>query len=185
MLPLGTHLPDVTLPDVHGVERSLVDIAGGQALLVCFLCNHCPYVQHIEHGIADVARDYPGVSVVAICSNDAAAYPDDDIPGLLDQISRTGWSFPYLVDADQSVAHLFQAACTPDFYLFDSSGVLAYRGAFDDARPKQPTEVTGRDIRAALDAIASGQDIPSEQRPSMGCGIKWKPGNEPNVDGQH
>jgi thiol-disulfide isomerase/thioredoxin len=183
MLPLGTPLPNVALLDVHDVERTLVDIADGRPLLVCFVCNHCPYVQHIEHGIAAVAQDYPDIAVVAICSNDAAAYPDDDIPGLLDQISRTGWTFPYLVDTDQSVAHIFQAACTPDFYLFDASGVLVYRGAFDDARPKQPTEVTGRDIRAALDAITSGRDISREQRPSMGCGIKWKPGNEPNVDG--
>jgi hypothetical protein len=185
MLPLGTPLPHVTLHDVYGVEQTLAGIADGRSLLVCFVCNHCPYVQHIEHGIADVAKDYPNVAVVAICSNDAAACPDDDVPGLLEQISRTGWTFPYLVDADQSVAHMFQAACTPDFYLFDAHGVLVYRGAFDDARPKQQTAVTGRDIRAALDALEAGQVVPIEQRPSLGCGIKWKPGNEPNPDGQH
>jgi thiol-disulfide isomerase/thioredoxin len=182
MLPLGTLLPDVSLPDIHGVAHRLADLGKDRPLLVCFVCNHCPYVQHLEQGIAEVMRDYPDVAIVAICSNDVDAYPDDDIPGLLDQINRTGWTFPYLVDGDQFVAHAFQAACTPDFFLFDSSGVLVYRGAFDDSRPKQPTPVTGRDIRSALDALAAGHPIATEQRPSVGCGIKWKPGNEPNLD---
>lgn len=182
MLPLGTPLPSVTMPDTSGHERNLVDIAQGKPLLVCFLCNHCPYVQHIEAGIADLERDYPNVRIVAICSNDAEQYPDDDLPGLLEQIDRTGWQFPYLIDADQSVAHRFQAACTPDFYLFDGDGSLVYRGAFDDARPRQETPVTGKHMRAALDAVLAGTAPSAEQRPSMGCGIKWKPGNEPDVN---
>lgn len=179
MLPLGTPVPDVTLPGVYGTPRSIVQIAANRPLLVCLLCNHCPYVQHLELGISALERDYPDLAIAGICSNDADNYPDDDVPGLLAQIDRTGWTFPYLVDADQSVAHQFQAACTPDFFLFDAAGTLAYRGAFDDARPKQPTPVTGNALRAALDALARGETPHHDQRPALGCGIKWKPGNAP------
>lgn len=179
MLALGTPLPDLVLPDVTGQPISLRESQSGKPLLVMFLCQHCPYVQHLEMGIASLENDYPEVSIIAICSNDVDAYPDDDIPGLLAQIQRTGWTFPYLVDASQSAAHTFQAACTPDFYLFDTAGSLAYRGAFDDARPKNSTPVTGAHIRQALDAVLVGNSPSIDQRPSMGCGIKWKPGNEP------
>jgi peroxiredoxin len=179
MLALGTPLPDIALPDLSGTVVALHDLNVDRPLLVMFLCQHCPYVQHLERGIASLEEDYPNISMVGICSNDVIAYPDDDVPGLLAQQQRTGWTFPYLVDSEQSAAHVLQAACTPDFYLFDSTGLLVYRGAFDDARPKQPTPVTGSDIRRAIDDVTNGQTPSAPQRPSLGCGIKWKPGNEP------
>jgi peroxiredoxin len=180
MIPLGTPLPNVTLPDLDGNLVDLSAYAAGRPLVVAFVCNHCPYVKHIEQGFASFAADHPDLAIVAICSNDVENYPDDDVAGLKDQVNRTGWSFPYLIDADQSVAHEFRAACTPDFFCFDGSGALAYRGAFDAARPNQPTPVDGADLRAAVAAISAGEAVPEPHRPSMGCGIKWKPGNEPS-----
>lgn len=179
MLPLGTKLPMIELFDLDNNRQSLSSIAHGRPLLVCFLCNHCPYVKHIERGMAELEQDYPNVAIVGICSNDSQAYPEDDVQGLKDQVRRSGWGFTYLIDSDQCAAHQFQAVCTPDFYLFDREGTLVYRGAFDDSRPKQSTPVTGRDIRTALDHLAGDTEIPGDQRPSMGCGIKWKPGNDP------
>jgi len=179
MLPLGTQMPTIVLPDLNGDLVNVDSFAAGRPLVVAFTCNHCPYVQHIEHELAAVAYQYPSVAFVAICSNDVAQYPDDDVAGLREQANRAGWQFPYLIDADQSIALHLRAACTPDFFCFDDAGALAYRGAFDDARPRQATPVTGCDLRAALDQIVRHAPVPEPHRPSMGCGIKWKPGNEP------
>jgi peroxiredoxin len=179
MLALGTPLPTVILPDVHGAPHNLREYAAGRPLVVVFACNHCPYVQHVELGIGQLSAEFADVAWVAISSNDIDAYPDDDAPGLRAQQLRAGWNFPYLMDADQSVAKSFKAACTPDFYLFDAQGLLVYRGAFDDARPKQPTPVTGDRLRSAITATLAGESPDERQQPSLGCGIKWRPGNEP------
>jgi peroxiredoxin len=179
MLALGTELPNVTLPDLNGTHINLVEFAGGNPLVVIFACNHCPYVQHLENGIGALSAEFTNIGWIAIASNDTDAYPDDDVPGLRAQQSRAGWHFPYVLDLDQSVAKTFQAACTPDFYLFDPNGHLVYRGAFDDARPNQPTPVTGDRLRSAIVATLDNQPPVAEQQPSLGCGIKWRPGNEP------
>lgn len=181
MIPLGTPLPDATLPDLGGQLVSLRGVAGGRPLLVAFACNHCPYVKHLESEIGVVAAEAAaaGIAVVAICSNDVVSHPDDDVAGLRDQVARAGWDFPYLVDADQRVAHEFSAACTPDFFLFDADGRLAYRGAFDGSTPGNGVPVTGELMRAALADVAAGRPVAEPHRPSMGCGIKWTPGNEP------
>jgi peroxiredoxin len=182
MLQLGTSLPDFTLPDVvSGKRLTQDDLAGSQATLVMFICNHCPYVQHIIEELGRLAEEYitQGVSVVAISSNDIGAYPEDR-PELMKELANNhGWSFPYLFDEAQQVAKLFQAACTPDFFLFDGQRALVYRGQFDDSLPKGNTPVTGRDLRAALDAVFRGHPVPENQKPSLGCNIKWTPGNEP------
>lgn len=179
MLALRTQLPQVTLPDLDGRQISLPEYADGRPLVVIFACNHCPYVQHLENGIGALAAEFPEVGWIAIASNDTDAYPDDDAPGLREQQRRAGWTFPYVMDVDQSVAKTFRAACTPDFYLFDANGLLVYRGAFDDARPKQPTPVTGDRLRAAIVASLANAAPVADQQPSIGCGIKWRPGNEP------
>lgn len=180
MLPLGTPVPDIALPDLLGERIPLPTYPEGRPLVIAFTCNHCPYVQLIERELGDVAREYGDIAFLAICSNDPVNYPDDDIPGLLVQVERAAWDFPYLVDADQQAAHALNAACTPDFFCFDATGHLAYRGAFDDARPRQDTPVTGSDLRAALQRIRLDEPVPEPHRPSMGCGIKWKAGNEPS-----
>jgi len=179
MLPIGTPLPDLVLPDLTGHPVDVRSYAAGRPLVLAFVCNHCPYVQHIEGELGVVADTYTDVAFIAICSNDAVRHPEDAVDGLLAQVERVGWRFPYLVDADQAAAHTLHAVCTPDFFCFDRDGFLAYRGAFDDARPSQPTAVTGSDLRSALDHIRAGQPVPEPHRPSMGCGIKWRPGNEP------
>ncbi len=179
MVPLGIPLPNITLPDLDGAPVNLIEFADRRPLVIAFTCNHCPYVQHIEIELGRFAEDHPDVAVVAVCSNDVSSHPDDDIPGLKAQAKRAGWNFPYLVDAGQHAAHALGAVCTPDFFCFDRDGVLAYRGAFDDARPGQPTPVTGGDLRAAMVHLAAGHAIPEPHRPSLGCGIKWTPGNEP------
>jgi peroxiredoxin len=179
MAPLGTPLPDITLPDLDGAPVDVAKFAAGRPLVIAFTCNHCPYVQHIETELGHFAQDHPGVAVVAVCSNDPSTHPDDDIPGLRDQVRRAEWTFPYLVDADQRVAHALGAVCTPDFFCFDPNGALAYRGAFDDARPGEPTQVTGSDLRSAMAHLIAGDPVPEPHRPSLGCGIKWTPGNEP------
>jgi thiol-disulfide isomerase/thioredoxin len=182
MLQLGTRLPDFILPDaVSGRTMNQDELAGDRATLVMFICNHCPYVQHIIGELDRLAEEYlaRGVSVVAISSNDIVAYPEDR-PELMKALAADhGWKFPYLFDAAQQVAMLFQAACTPDFFLFDRQRALVYRGQFDDSRPKSNTPVTGRDLRAALDAVLDGKPVPENQRPSLGCNIKWTSGNEP------
>lgn len=183
MLPLGTTAPDFGLPDtVGGRTVRLADFAGKPALLVAFLCNHCPYVKHVRAGLAALGRDYlpKGVAIVAISSNDATHYPAD-APDLMKAEARdAGYPFPYLYDETQSVARAYRAACTPDFFLFDASMRLVYRGQMDGSRPGNGLPVTGADLRAALDAVLAGRSPAAEQRPSMGCNIKWKPGQEPD-----
>ena len=177
MVPLGTPAPELSLLDLDGHGVSLADVADYPALLVAFLCNHCPYVRHVEDGFAALADDYTarGVAVVGVCSNDASAYPDDGPEGLAAQAQRAGFAFPYLLDTDQRVARDYGAVCTPDFFVFDGDQRLAYRGRMDGSRPKSDEPVTGADLRAALDAVLSGEPVPEPQFASMGCGIKWKP----------
>jgi thiol-disulfide isomerase/thioredoxin len=174
---LGTEAPAFTLPDVvSGRSVSLGDIASRGPFLVMFLCNHCPYVQHVEAELGRLARDYAGrkLGLVAISANDAVGYPDDAPVGLAAQAKRAGWTFPYLYDESQAVARAYDAACTPDFFLFDAAGRLAYRGRLDASRPKSSTPVTGRELRAAVDAVLAGRAPAADQQPSLGCGIKWK-----------
>jgi peroxiredoxin len=184
MLPLGTVAPDFSLPDPSGKIFSLKDFSGAPALLVIFLCNHCPYVKHIRFELAKLVREYQsrGVAVVGINSNDAASYPEDSPEMMAREIQSVGYTFPYLYDETQEVAKAYRAACTPDFFLFDKDRRLVYRGQFDDSRPREehPLPVTGKDLRAALDAVLAGKPVPSVQKPSLGCNIKWKPGNEPD-----
>ncbi len=182
MLPLGTKAPDFRLPDPSGKVVSLTDFKSAPALLVIFMCNHCPYVQHIRSGLAKLARDYRsrGVAVVGINSNDVAGYPADSPANMAKEITAAGYVFSYLYDETQAVAKAYRAACTPDLYLFDKEQRLVYRGQFDDSRPGNGIPVTGKDIRAALDAVLAGKPVPPNQKPSIGCNIKWKPGNEPD-----
>ncbi len=181
MLPLGTIAPDFTLPDTEGNQVSLDHFANANALLVIFMCNHCPFVKHVADELAKLARDYlsEGVAVVGISSNDANKYPDDSLDAMKAEKAVRGYSFPYLHDDDQSVAIAYSAACTPDFFLFDSDRKLVYRGQLDSSRPKSDIPVTGEDLRAAIDAVVAGKMPPADQRPSIGCNIKWKEGNEP------
>lgn len=182
MLELGTTAPDFRLPDINGKLVSRDDFKSPSALLVMFVCNHCPYVKHIQTGLVRLAKDYQpkGVAIVAISSNDAEKYPDDSPAKMQDEARAAGYTFPYLYDATQTVAKAYRAACTPDFFLFDKNFKLAYRGQFDAARPKNTELVTGKDMRAALDALLAGHTPSVDQVPSVGCNIKWKPGNEPD-----
>jgi peroxiredoxin len=181
MLPLGTKAPDFRLPDPSGKLVSLADFKNAPALLVVFMCNHCPYVKHIRDGLAKLARDYRphSVAVVGINSNDVANYPADSPAKMAAEAAAAGYIFPYLYDETQAVAKAYRAACTPDLYLFDKDQRLVYRGQLDDSRPGNGIPVTGRDVRAALDALLACIPVPSTQKPSIGCSIKWKPGNEP------
>jgi peroxiredoxin len=181
MLPLGTRAPDFNLPDTDGRMVSLADFHGSPALLVIFLSNHCPYVKHLRSGLAQLAREYQalGVAMVGIGSNDVTRYPADAPEMMAREKREVGYTFPYLYDESQEAAKAYQAACTPDFFLFDRDQRLVYRGQFDDSRPGNGRPVTGRDLRGALDALLAGQPVPPEQIPSIGCNIKWKPGNEP------
>jgi peroxiredoxin len=184
MLSLGTQAPNFRLPDTTagGKEVSLDDFAAGPALLVAFICNHCPFVQHVAGELAALGRDLParGVPMVAISSNDVGAYPQDGPQAMADEALRQGWTFPYLYDEDQSVAQAYRAACTPDFFLFDAERRLVYRGQLDASRPGNGLPVTGADLRSAVDAVLAGRPVDADQRPSLGCNIKWKPGNEPD-----
>lgn len=175
MVNLGSPLPPFRLTDPHGQEVTSDDFAG-QPLLVVFMCNHCPFVKHIADALADFAREYQarGLAVVGINSNDYDSHPDDSPERMREEIERRGYTFPYLVDETQAVARAFDAACTPDFFLFDADHRLAYRGQFDDSRPSKETPVTGADLRAAADAVLAGQAPSDTQKPSMGCNIKWK-----------
>ncbi len=159
----------------------LADFAGKEALLVMFICNHCPYVQHVRAGLAKLGEDYADedIAIVAISANDPVAYPDDAPERLAAEAKRAGYRFPYLFDETQEVARAYTAACTPDFFLFNRQRELVYRGQFDSSRPGNGVPVTGEDLRAAIDAVLTGEAVSAEQRPSMGCGIKWRPGNEP------
>lgn len=181
MLALGTPAPEFSLPDTDGRVVSLADFHDARALLVMFICNHCPYVKHVQPELARIGRDYgpKGVGIVAISANDVAHYPDDAPDKMREEKARAGYSFPYLYDATQKVAKAYRAACTPDFFLFDGKQRLAYRGQLDDSRPKNTTPVTGKDLRAALDAVLAGGALPEEQKPSIGCNIKWKIGEAP------
>lgn len=176
MLDLGTKAPDFHLPDTEGKSFALDDFKDAPALLVIFLCNHCPYVKHVRHELARLGRDYQnkGVAVVGISSNDVATHPDDSPEMMRKEKAEVGYTFPYLYDESQEVARAYQAACTPDFFLFDGDRKLVYRGQLDDSRPGNPVPVTGKDLRDALDAVLAGTPVPDKQRPSMGCNIKWK-----------
>ena len=182
MLGLGTEAPDFQLPDVTtGETVSLEDFSGNKALLVMFICKHCPYVVHVQEELARVGNEYQArdVGVVAIGSNDVDAYPGD-APGELKSMAREhGFQFPYCFDESQAIAKAYTAACTPDFFLFDQDRRLAYRGQLDDSRPGSDAPVTGEDLRGALDTVLAGDTPDPEQQPSLGCNIKWKPGNEP------
>ncbi len=181
MLELGTRAPDISLPDTDGRIVSFADYRDAPALLVMFICNHCPYVQHVRHELARVGKDYlgRGVAIVAINSNDVRAYPDDRPERMKEEKELVGYPFPYLFDESQEVAKAYGAACTPDFYVFDRERRLQYRGQLDDSRPGNRIPVTGKDLRAALDAVLAGRAVSSAQQPSIGCNIKWKPGNAP------
>jgi len=181
MLDLGTEAPDFNLPEPatgRAVAKSEFD---GQPLLVAFICNHCPFVLHIIDVLSVFAQEYQrrGLAVVAINANDVAAYPDDAPEKMVELARRTGFGFPYLYDESQAVAKAYRAACTPDFFLFDADHRLVYRGRFDGATPGNDEPVTGMDLRAACDALLEETPMPEDQRPSMGCNIKWKTGNEP------
>ena len=182
MLALGTIAPDFRLPDTSGKLVSLGEFTGQPALLVMFICNHCPFVKHIRSELANIGRDYStrGGGIIAVSSNDATNYPDDSPAKMKDEARAAGYNFPYLYDESQAVAHAYRAACTPDFFLFDRNHRLVYRGQLDDSRPGNGIPVTGKDLRAALDALVNGQPVASAQTPSLGCNIKWKPGNEPD-----
>ena len=182
MLPLGTPAPDFTLEDtVSGETVRPADFADRRALLIMFICNHCPFVKHISRELSALGRDYlsKGVGIVAINSNDIEKYPDDSPEKMAEEARAQGYSFPYLMDADQEVAKAYHAACTPDFFLFDEGRRLVYRGQLDGSRPGNAIPVTGADLRAALDAVLAGERPNDEQVPSIGCNIKWRPGNEP------
>jgi thiol-disulfide isomerase/thioredoxin len=185
MLPLGTRLPGFSLTDaVSGRTVTDEDFGDRDALLVMFLSNHCPFVRHVVPEIGRIAREYVtrGAGIVAISANDIARYPDDAPAHMKELALREGWEFPFLFDDTQEVAKAFRAACTPDFFLFDAEGELVYRGQLDPSRPGRG-EPDGRDLRAALDAVLEGGDVPGEQIPSVGCNVKWKPGNEPDYYG--
>ena len=182
MLPLGTTAPDFKLPDTTGKMIALADFKHHAALLVIFLCNHCPYVVHIRSGLAQQARDYAprNVGIVGINSNDAKNYPADSPAKMKDEVKAAGYIFPYLYDETQAVAKAYRAACTPDIFLFDRRRRLVYRGQFDASRPGNGLPVTGQDLRAALEAVLAGKPVADRQVASIGCNIKWKAGNEPD-----
>lgn len=176
MLPLGTPLPDFTLPDPDGKLYGPSDFAAAPALLVAFVCNHCPYVVHVGPELGRLATQWidQGLAVLAVNSNDSAAYPEDAPERMPAFAAANGWTFPYLVDESQDVGHAYRAACTPDFFLFDRDRTLFYRGRFDASRPGSATPLTGEDLAAAIEAALTNQPAPESQLPSIGCSIKWK-----------
>ena len=183
MLPLGTTAPSFILPDVTtGKMYSLDAFHGKDALLVMFICRHCPYVKHVEQEIAKIGKDYQDkkLGIIAISSNDPTTYPDDAPDQLKEMAKRLGFRFPFCFDEQQEIAKAYKAACTPDFYLFDAQRRLVYRGQLDDSRPGNNKPVTGHDLRAAIDAVLAGKPVDDKQKPSIGCSIKWKPGNAPS-----
>ncbi len=182
MMPLGTRAPDFALEGIDGRTVTLEEFDGSPGLLVIFMCNHCPFVKHLAAGLTAFASEYlsRGLSIVGISSNDAEAYPDDSFERMVDEARLQGYPFPYLYDATQQVAQAYRAACTPDFFLFDARRELVYRGQFDASRPQNGLPVTGEDLRGAVDALLAGRPVSSDQRPSIGCNIKWKPGQAPD-----
>jgi len=182
MLTLGTSAPNFSLPDTEGNIVSPADFEGAPALLVVFMCNHCPFVKHILLGLVKLVKEYQtkGVAVVGINSNDVTNFPEDSPEMMAKLAKEVGLTFPYLYDETQEVAKAYQAACTPDFFLFDKERKLAYRGQMDDSRPGNNVPITGADLRAAMDALLAGREVNPEQKPSMGCNIKWKKGNQPD-----
>lgn len=180
MLPVGTTAPTFALPNVDGSLVSL-DQFSGKPLLVIFMCNHCPFVIHLREALATFADEYmaQGLAVLGVSSNDVSNYPQDGPEEMKHEAVAAGYRFPYLYDATQEVAQAYRAACTPDFFLFDADHALVYRGQFDSSRPGNDVAVTGEDLRAACDAVLAGHDVAAEQTPSIGCNIKWVPGNEP------
>jgi len=181
MLALGTAAPGFKLPDTNGKTVSLADFRG-KPVLVMFICNHCPFVKHIRAELAKLGHEYQsrGAGIVAINSNDIENYPDDSPSKMKEEVKSAGYIFPYLFDESQAVAKAYRAACTPDFYLFDTEHRLVYRGQLDDSRPGNALPVSGKDLRAALDAVLSGKPVPQDQKPGIGCNIKWKTGQEPD-----
>ena len=186
MLELGTKAPEFSLPDViSGESYSLEKFKGNKAVLIIFMCNHCPYVKLIKESLVEYAADYmpKGVGVIAVSSNDIENYPDDGPDKMKEDAERLGYPFPYLFDESQEVAKAYKAACTPDLFLFDENLELKYRGQFDDSRPGNDIDPTGADLREATDKVLSGETVPEDQTPSVGCNIKWKKGNEPEYFG--
>ena len=181
MLELGTHAPEFCLPDTQGKQVCRDDFTNASVLLIVFMCNHCPYVKHIADALAAFAKEFQdqGMAMVAISSNDAGNYPADGPDQMRQESLSRGYIFPYLYDESQAVAKAYRAACTPDLFLFDGAQKLVYRGQFDDSRPGNDIPVTGQDLRVAVQAVLAGQTISGEQKPSIGCNIKWRPGNEP------
>jgi len=186
MLPLGTAAPHFELEDVvSGEVITLGTFADAPALLVMFICRHCPFVKHVEQELARIGKDYgpKGVGIVAISANSVQTHPQDGPEHLKAQAQEVGFTFPYCFDATQAIAKAYTAACTPDFFVFDQAKTLAYRGQLDDSRPSNGVPVTGSDLRAALDAVLAAEAMPGDQKPSVGCNIKWAPGNEPDYFG--
>jgi peroxiredoxin len=181
MLPLGSAAPDFQLSDTEGRIVRRDDFKDRAALLVMFICNHCPYVKHVRAELARLGHDYlpRGIGIVAINANDAQTYPNDSPERMKEEVKEVGYPFPYLYDKTQAIAKAYRAACTPDIFLFDRGFKLVYRGQIDESRPKNGLPATGKDLRAALDAVLAGKPVSEKQIPSIGCSIKWKPGNEP------
>lgn len=182
MLSLGTKAPDFSLPDTAGKKVSLSDYDNGKPLLVVFMCNHCPYVKHIQYDFAELVQEYQkkGAAVVGISANDVENFPEDSPENMARVAEDIGYIFDYLYDESQEVAKAYHAACTPDFFLFDGDRKLFYRGQMDSSRPGNDIPITGQDLRDAFDRVLAGEEAPEVQRPSLGCNIKWKPGNEPD-----
>lgn len=185
MLELGTRAPDFDLPEPATGRRVARTGFAGKPLLVMFICNHCPFVKHIRGALADFAREYQdaGLAIVAISANDVNNRAEDGPEHMVEEARAAGYVFPYLYDESQEVAKAYRAACTPDFFLFDAEHKLAYRGQFDDSRPGNEQAITGKDLRAAANAVLAGKPVSADQKPSIGCNIKWKPGKEPDYFG--
>jgi len=185
MLPLGTRAPEFSLPDTEGKTVSLSDFKDARAVLIVFMCNHCPFVKHIINELVKLIKEYQrkGVAAAGINSNDVESHSEDSPEMMAKTAKEKGFTFAYLYDETQEVAKAYQAACTPDFFLFDKDRKLVYRGQMDDSRPGNGVPITGKDLRAALDAVLKGGKVPAKQKPSMGCNIKWKKGNEPEYAG--